>query len=181
MKASATWSTVWRTGWLVLCLSATAAWGADEPKPKVDPHLVPLARFSGEWTVAGKWAAGNELHARTVYEWGLGGKILRAKTFVKDGETEYQRYEATFAWHPAKLCLYEISFAVDGAISEHKIETPDDQTLLIDFSPLEAGGRAGKLRQTLKFVDNDHFTWKIELNGESGWQTILDATWVRKK
>lgn len=39
----------------------------------------------------------------------------------------------------------------------------------------------GKVRQTLSFIDDDHHTWKVELNGDDGWQTLIDATWVRKK
>src|SRR5437016_7442244 len=82
-------------------LLATIA-AADEKtsEPKFDARLAPLARFPGEWTVDAKWSDGSELHGRSVYEWGLGGKILKARTFVKDGDKEYQRYESTMAWHP---------------------------------------------------------------------------------
>jgi hypothetical protein len=152
----------------------------DKPEPKVDPKLAPLARFAGEWTVDGKWSDGNELHARAVYEWGLGGKILTARTFIKEADRENQRYESTMAWHPRKNCLYEISFAFDGNLTEHRIETKDEDTLLIDFSPFDPEN-PGKVRQTLRFVDRDHHTWKVELKTDAGWQTLIDATWVRKK
>jgi hypothetical protein len=151
----------------------------DKAGPKIDPKLAPLARFAGEWTLDGKWSDGNELHARAVYEFRLGGKILAARTFVKNGDSEYQRYESTMAWHPRKECLYEISFAFDGALTEHRIESKDDDTLLIDFTPFDAAN-PGKVRQTLHFVDRDHHTWKVELKSDSGWQTLIDATWVRK-
>jgi hypothetical protein len=158
---------------------AAIARAEDKTEPKIDARLAPLARFAGEWTVAGKWSDGNELHARAIYEVRLGGKILAARTYVKDGNTEYQRYESTMAWHPKKECLYEVSFAFDGNLTEHRIEAKDDDTLLLDFTPFDATN-PGKVRQTLKFVDRDHHTWKVELKSDSGWQTLIDATWVRK-
>lgn len=171
-----------RTRAVFLCaaLLATIATADEKAEPTADAKLAPLARFAGVWTVDGKWSDGNELHARAVYEWGLGGKILTARTFVKDADKEYQRYESTMAWHPRKNCLYEISFAFDGNLSEHRIETKEDDTLLIDFTPLDPES-PGKVRQTLRFVDRDHHTWKVELKTDAGWQTLIDATWVRKK
>ena len=164
---------------ILLALVAVAA-DKDTVAFKIDPKLASLARFEGEWTVDGKWTGGNELHARAVYEWGLEGKVLRARTYITDGEKEYQRYEATMAWHPARKCLYEINFTFDGSLTEHKIEAKDGKTLLVDFSPLDPE-HPGKTRQTLTFLDNDHHSWKVELQGNNGWQTLIDATWVRKK
>jgi hypothetical protein len=161
-------------------LFAMLAVAGDDVELKIDPKLAPLARFEGEWTVDGKWTGGTELHARAVYEWGLAGKIMRARTYVQDGEKEYQRYESTMAWHPGRKCLYEINFVVDGNVTEHRVESKDAKTLLIDFTPLDPD-HPGKVRQTLAFVDHDHHTWKVELNGDNGWQTLIEATWVRKK
>src|SRR4051794_2481569 len=69
---------------------------ADE-KPAAADKLAPLARFVGEWEVDGTWSDGKALHARGVYSWGLGKTILHAKTFVRDGDREYQRYEGVMA------------------------------------------------------------------------------------
>jgi hypothetical protein len=164
---------------ILLAVVAVAA-DKEQPELKIDPKLAPLARFEGEWTVDGKWSGGTDLHARAVYEWGLAGKILRARTYVTEGDKEYQRYEATMAWHPGRKCLYEISFTFDGTITEHRLESKDATTVLVDFSPLDPE-HPGKTRQTLTFIDNDHHSWKVELQGDSGWLTLIDATWVRKK
>src|SRR5579862_6490985 len=87
-------------------------------QPNAGSGLAALQRFVGEWEVNGKWADGSTLHARGVYEWGLGKKIMTAKTFVGDGDKEYQRYEGIMAWHPEKKSLFQISFAFDGAVTE---------------------------------------------------------------
>src|ERR1700730_14917054 len=84
------------------------AFGQDKDKKK--DHLAALAPFIGEWHVDGQWTGGGKLKARGVYQWGLGQLLLFAKTYEKDGDKEYQRYESIFAWHPKKKSLYEITF-----------------------------------------------------------------------
>jgi hypothetical protein len=76
---------------LVLLAPGSAPRAGD--KPADENKLDALDRFAGEWAVEGKWADGDSLKARSVYEWGLGKKILRARTYVMNGDKEYQRYE----------------------------------------------------------------------------------------
>jgi hypothetical protein len=156
------------------CNSAQADDKASPPN-----QLAPLERFVGEWTVNGKWSSGDELHARNIYAWGLGNKIMTAKTFVQFEKGEYQRYEGVMAWHPNKKNLFIISFAYDGNMTENIVETKEDDTILIGFVPFHQG-EPSKVRQTIKFKDKDHFTWKVELQGKGSWQELIDATWVRK-
>lgn len=152
--------------------------GAEAATP--DPKLQPLAKFvGGEWVMHGKWSNGTELHARAVYEWGLGGKIVRARTYTGMGSDELQRYEGVMAWHPERKCLYEVSFAVDGAISEFRIDSPEEGTIEIGFNPLDPA-KPGKVRQTLKLLDDNRHSWKVELKTDSGWELLIDAVWERK-
>jgi hypothetical protein len=163
----------------ILILTASEISAQDKAKPTVNGQLAPLTRFIGEWTVEGKWNSGDELRARNVYEWGLGKKIIKSKTFVKSDKGEYQRYEGVMAWHPKKKQLFIISFAYDGNMTENVIEPKDDSTILIGFVPFQEG-EPNKVRQTIQFKDNDHFTWRVELQGDGGWQELINATWVRQ-
>jgi hypothetical protein len=151
----------------------------EKTKPTETDQLAPLSRFIGEWTVEGKWNSGDELWARNVYEWGLGNKIIKSKTFVKSDKGEYQRYDAVMAWHPKKKQLFIISFAYDGNMTENVIEPKDDGNIFIGFVPFHEG-EPTKVRQTIQFKDSDHFTWRVELQGDAGWQELINATWVRK-
>jgi len=152
---------------------------AADDKPAADP-LAPLARFVGEWAVDGKWSGGEPLRARMVCEWGLGKKILKTKTFVQGGDKEDQRYEAVMAWHPEKKCLYEVSFAFDGSISEYRLDAKDRDTLHVGFEPVP-GGKAANVRQVLRFPDDDNFQWTVMVKQGDEWKQIMDATWKRKK
>ena len=177
-----------RSTWLVALIilaSAGTVSGADSPAAHED-HMAPLAKFDGEWRVKGQWANGEKRDARTVYEWGLGKKILKAHTFVRNATTEYQRYESIMAWHPRKKCLYEISFTYNGDISEHVIDVVDAETLHIGFTPfepvVELPGKASPagVRQVLKFLDSDHMTWTVTIKKGPEWKQLIHATWVRQ-
>ena len=162
-------------------LSQGSAHSQDEKKAKkVANPLVVLSPFIGEWTVEGMWAGGEKLKARGTYEWGLNRKIIIAKTFVMDGEKEYQRYESIFAMHPQKKSLYEITFGFDGSISEVIIEAKEKDTIHIGYTPFQAD-KPEKIRQTLKFIDKDHFVWNVQMKQGDDWKQLIEATWVRKK
>jgi len=151
-----------------------------DDKPATENKLANLERFVGEWEVDGKWSDGKELHARAVYEWGLAKKILVAKTFVRDGDKEYQRYESVLAWHPEKKSLYEITFAYDGAITEVLIDAKGDDTLQIGYTPIVAD-KPSPVRQVIQFVDKDHYRWTVSLKDGAEWKQIIEATWKRKE
>jgi hypothetical protein len=163
---------------LLIVLACCRSVSAGE-KPAAANKLSCLERFAGEWTVEGKWSGGAGLRARSIYEWGLGKKILKAKTFVKDGDREYQRYEAVFAWHPEKKSLFQISFAYDGSMTQTLIDAKDDNTLHVGWTPF-AKDRPSPIRQTLHFLDNDRFQWVVEQKQGDKWVQLIDATWKRK-
>jgi hypothetical protein len=145
-----------------------------------DNKLAPLAPFVGEWVVDGKWADGAPLKARNVIAWGLGKKIVQTKTFVQDGDKEYQRYEGVMTWHPEKKSLYQVSFAFDGSISEVLMESKDKDTLHVGWTPI-AEGKPSKVRQVLRSLDNDRFQWIVSIQDGEQWKQLIDATWRRKK
>jgi hypothetical protein len=150
-----------------------------QDKPPVENKLSPLERFAGEWTVDGKWSDGSRLRGRAVYEWGLGKKILRTKSFVMDGDREYQRYEGIFAWHPEKKSLYHVSFAFDGGMTETLVDVMDKDTLHLGWTPF-VKDRPQAVRQTIRFLDDDRFGWVVELKKGDKWVQLIDATWKRK-
>jgi hypothetical protein len=150
-----------------------------QDKPAAENKLAVLERFAGEWTVEGQWSSGDSLRARSVYEWGLGKKILTAKTFVMNGDREYQRYESILAWHPDKKSLFEITFAFDGGLSEVLVESKDKDTLHIGWAPF-VPDKPSRVRQVIRFQGEDRFQWIVEVRDGEGWKQLIDATWKRK-
>jgi hypothetical protein len=153
---------------------AEPATGAEENK------LAALERFLGEWEINGRWTTGEELHARNVMDWGIAKKFITAKTFVKNGNTEYQRYDGIMGWHPRKKSLYQITFAYDGDIRETVIESADKDTLYFGWKPFTEG-EPSPVRQTIKFTDKDSYVWTVELKQGEEWKKLIEGTWTRKK
>lgn len=168
---------------LVASLFVTIALFADAPAtaPAVD-RAAPLAPFVGEWTIDAEWAAGDALHARNVYSWGVGNKQLKAQTFIKmpDGK-EYQRYDTVMGWHPRLKCYFVYGFGVDGNVTEHRMDVSDDgKVFKIGFAPLHAGEES-PIRQTITLsATNDTYEWVVEANNKGEWKEMMRGTWVKK-
>lgn len=156
----------------ILCGTAAA-----DRKP-TDP-LAPLAPFVGEWVVDGKWASGQPLHARAIYEWSEHHRVIRARTYVRNGDAEYLRYEAVLGWHPRKRTLFEVSFAYNGELSEYRIEPVGSDTLRIGWAPFD-GNETPRVRQTIRLQGKDAFLWTVLLKDGDGWKPLIEATWRRK-
>jgi hypothetical protein len=164
----------------LLCFAGPGAAPGSQKQPGGEAELAFLDRFPGEWSVQAKWATGESLEARGVYEWSLGKRILVTKTFVKDGAKEYQRYEGIMTWHPEKKTLYQVSFAYDGNITETVIDLKDKDTMQVGFTPF-VEGKPSNVRQVIRFLNNDQFQWTVSINDGKQWQQIMDATWKRKR
>ena len=171
-------ATVLAVPFCLLLAGSAISQDGDKKPVKLDP-MAALAPFVGEWHVEGKWAGGEPLKARGVYEWGLGKKIITTKTFVMDKGKEYQRYQGVMAWHPKKKSLYQVSFAYDGQISEVIMESREKDTIHIGYTPFHAD-QPQPVRQTLRLTDKDHFVWTVELKKGEEWTQLIQATWVHK-
>jgi hypothetical protein len=166
---------------LVLFATAVESTWADAPSAKKEnDKLLPVARFiGGQWAIDGRWDSGEELHARSIYEWGLNKKFVKARTFVNNRGVDYQRYEAIFGFDPAKKSLYEVSFSFDGRMSEYTIEPKDASTLQIGWSPF-GNGETPRIRQTIQFQDDNTFTWTVWMKDKGDWKRLIEGTWRRK-
>jgi hypothetical protein len=143
-------------------------------------QLAPLARFvGGQWVVDGHWASGESLHARAIFEWGIGSTNIHSRTYVKKGASEYQRYEGVFAWHPRKKALVQYSFAFDGNLSESVVDVVDADTFHVGWTPWSSD-ELGKVRQTLKFTSPDSFTWTVVIKKGDKWEQLIEAVWRRQ-
>ncbi len=167
---------------LVLIVLSAGPLGARcaETSAKGTKPMAPLERFvGGQWVVDGRWDAGEPLHARSIYEWGVNQKMIKARTYVRNGSTEYQRYEAVFGWDPKRKHLFETSFAFDGDVSNQVIEVADNDTLKIGWTPFSADDLP-KVRQTLHFTSADSFVWTVWVKQKGDWKRIIEATWRRQ-
>lgn len=157
-------------------LVASAA-AASPPAPSANPGqngtedpLAPLARLvGGQWRGTIKLLNGTTIHARHVFEWGLGGKILRSKTYGAFGENpERLVYEGFYTWHPQQKTIVFQEVAAYGATDEGTIE-PEGTALHYRWSQYSSEG-VTVFKETLLFPDNDHYISEAFKKTEDGWE-----------
>jgi len=147
---------------------------------QLDSHLASLRRFlGGQWEVHGTWSSGEPLHARTIYELGVGGKFIQARTYaLQDDGTEYQRYETLYGWNAADEALAFTRYAYDGNIAQGTITSTDADTLSFAAAK-DSPSASGTIGQTIEFLSDDEARWTVWLETSEGKQQLIDATWKR--
>lgn len=148
-----------------------------------EARLAPLARFIGEWRTHGTWSDGRALHARASYTWGINKQLIHGKTWVADDETgsnEYQRYESTFHFDPARNALVDSSMAVNGTFKQAFIEPVDADTTSWGCSPFNPDDVVN-VRQTIRFEDDDNFIWTVLMRDGDSWSRLIESRWTREK
>ena len=92
---------------LFLLLTGTAA---GQPSTPAQPNpLEPLARLAGgEWLGQFKMPNGTTSDVRNVFEWGLNGKILKARYFCVNGANHFEIVE-TLADPASPICRAALS------------------------------------------------------------------------
>jgi hypothetical protein len=174
--------------WLIsgLAIVAAVALAAEQPAKeggqgtKEDPlrSVQAFTPFLGEWQIEGAWDDGRPLKARNVFEWGIGGKHIKVGTFLLRPEGDVQRYDGMLTWHPRKQCLASYSFAVDGGISEYRVDTADGKTFTFGFEPWDSTD-AQKIRQTIVFENPKVYTWTVEAHEGEEWKRLIKGQWKR--
>jgi len=179
-----TWGTVAIILLTVAALVPLPAAAQSEPpaKPAAESAkpLEPLAHLvGGQWRGELKMLDGTVIRARHVFEWGLGGTILKSKTYGASGERpERLVYEGVFAWHPGQKAIVFREFSAFGEVNEGTI-APEDGALHVSWTDQGPSG-ATEYRETLRFPDRDHYTSEAHKKTAAGWEKMLDSAFARE-
>jgi hypothetical protein len=152
-------------GLTFLAQSAPAQTGATKSAP--DDPLAPFGRFVG-----GAWESEGDFRVRVVYEWGLGKKLLKIKSFLFSKEKSEPRlvYESAVYFHPEKRQVVFQSVSAEGGLFDG-VMTPQANTYESIFTSYK-GAEKTEFRQTIEFLDDDHVIWKVFAKDGSGWKLL---------
>jgi uncharacterized protein YndB with AHSA1/START domain len=142
--------------------------------------LVPLAHLvGGQWRGELKLLDGTVIRARHVFEWGLGGTILKSKTYgaVGDG-AERLVYEGFYGWDAAKNAIVFQEFSAFGSVNQGAL-VPEGNELHYSWTESSRRG-ATEYRETLSFPDKDHYTSEGERKGKNGWEKFVTSSFRRE-
>ena len=163
---------------MVVVLILAGSVRAADDAPAGDGPLAALAPFiDGEWHFDGKWANGEPLKAREVFEWGLGKKFVTTRTWViNNNGDEYERYRSTFAVKDGKPVMY--NFAYDGESSVDEVKVSGKVIDVRRSAKTPAGEMV--IRQEIELTEKDKFRWRVWLDRDGESQQIIEGDWVRK-
>lgn len=161
--------------------SAGAGDEAPKPKPKVHP-VQALKGFVGTWETSDT-PLGEGTRFRNAYAMGLGGTVMKVKTWLVRGEGDKESatlaYETVFAWHPRHKSLVAIGYG-SRTVEESKLTVEEDGTVKVGWTPYYRGDSV-EFRHTLTWKGKDRFHYLTEQKGKEGWVTLRESLWKRVK
>lgn len=178
----------WRTV-VVILLAAVAlpplpAPAQSEPPAKAaaaPPNpLEPLGHLvGGEWHGKLELVDGAVIRARHVFEWGLGRRILKSKTYGAVGDGPEQLvYEGVYGWHPEKKAIVFREFSAFNSVNEGTV-TPEGNALHYAWAEHSSKG-VTEYRETLRFPDTDHYVSEGDRKTGDGWEKCVESAFRRE-
>src|SRR3990172_8356949 len=100
---------------------------AEQPATAVAQNpMEPVARLvGGEWRGQFKLPNGDSLSIRNVFEWGLGGRILKARYYAVTEGVERQGYEGIWSWHPTEKKITFFEYSAGGNLAAGSVKAVD--------------------------------------------------------
>ena len=146
---------------------------AEQPATTVAQNpMEPVARLvGGEWRGQFKLPNGDSLSIRNVFEWGLGGRILKAKYYAVTEGVERQVYEGIWSWHPTEKKIIFQEYSTRSSLVAGSVEPVEDGLALAwtEYS----NNSVTQYRETFRFPDNDHYLSQAYKKNEDGSERLV--------
>jgi hypothetical protein len=95
---------------------------------------------------------------------------------IRDGRTELV-YETMLGWHPQKK---SIEFNSYSAWDSYYSGTAEGDAAKVEFQwDGFTGDKVVPYRQTIRFVDQDHYEWTVFTKTDAGWEQSKQTTFTR--
>jgi hypothetical protein len=125
--------------------------------------------------VVGEWEADDSRH---VFEWGVGRRLLRSRSYFPAAEGWRLVSEGMWWWDEGVQAVRGLTFATGMPVSRFDYVTRAEGSRVVHA--VEAVGPEGllELRETWEFGDGS-YTWVLESRGESGWEEWMSGRYRR--
>jgi hypothetical protein len=139
-----------------------------------DKPLALFERFIGTWLGEAKWANGEPMRTRIVYEYGVGERVIEVHSFVIDPAGDAKHVYDTFAYlHPRDGQIRFVSISNAGGVYDGTVSGTRDQ-IIWEWSAY-LGDRTAQYKQTLRMLNDDAYQWTVWQKAGEEWQQIIDA------
>jgi hypothetical protein len=137
----------------------------------------PLAAF--ERFIGGQWHFGPSYHE---FEWGVGRRSVRSRSyFVIDGKGKLVS-EGLWYWHPGEKKIRGVFTAIEMPVVFFDFTTRfEGNQMVSDIESYDAKGNAAAYVETLDFVDDTHYEWKLLKKTPEGLKEEMSGTYSKKE
>jgi hypothetical protein len=132
----------------------------------------------GEWHATSTEPDGGVFHPKVVYEWGLGGKIVKARSFVITDKGEDLVYEMVCGWHPQKQAVVFRSYSAWDSLYDGTIRIVGD-TLEYEWDGFRKE-KVTRYRQEIRMLDDDRYSWVVFAKTDEDWEQIKEMIYHRE-
>lgn len=151
----------------VASLAASAVPASAQPAP-----LAPFERLVG-----GEWRSGQTVQ---VFEWGPGRASVLARSFTMEGGERVPTSVGLWYWHPERRTIVGVASAVDMPVELFEYTTEFDGDLMrSDLVAYDASGETGRYVETMEFIDEDGYQWRLLLPRPDATEVVMSATFRR--
>jgi len=141
--------------------------------PAQDHPLAPFERLvGGEWHME---------QSHQVFEWAVGGKAIRARSYIASDDAPVLVGEGAWFWHPDDRVIrgYQLADGMGVDLFEYTSRWEGD-TLVSELLAFDAAGTATEYRETWEFTGPDAYEWTLFVKTPHGLQRAMGGTFTRR-
>ncbi len=125
--------------------------------------------------VVGEWEADDSRH---VFEWGVGRRLLRSRSYFPAADGWRLVSEGMWWWDEEVQAVRGLTFATGMPVSRFDYLTRVEGSRVVHAVEAMAPEGPLELRETWVF-GNGSYTWLVESRGESGWEEWMSGSYRR--
>lgn len=143
-----------------------------------DSKFGAMAKLVGhDWYAKGLWEDPSRGGMRVSYEWGLGGKLMKVKSFVRMEGEEKLVYESVMGWHPGRERIAGYCFSVWGSVYDGSF-TIDGNKFFYEWEDFK-GDTVARWRQLIELTSDDSYQWTVWKREGDDWSLSKESTFVK--
>jgi hypothetical protein len=115
-----------------------------------------------------------------VFEWAVGGKAIRARSYFATDDAPVLVGEGAWFWHPGDGVIrgYQLAEGMGLDLFDYRSRWEGD-TLVSDLVAYDAEGVASEYHETWEFAGRDAYEWTLYAKTPDGMQKAMGGTFTR--
>ena len=137
----------------------------------------PMSSFS--WLIGGKWEMKDGTYH--TFEWGLGKRSVKAKTYFKVEDEYVLVSEGLWFWHPGEKLIKGYFTAKNMPFVFMEFTTKfEDRKMINKLKAIAKDGKVSHYSSTWSPIGKDGYSWKLFTGEEGSLKEVMKGDFKRK-